>query len=206
MKLTRLFIVSLTCLVFSARAADPSPNELKLRESLRNTMLQLRNVEAEKATLQAAQTENEQKVKTLTEQNAALAKQVAADKEFADKTIAELKNKVTELQADTALQKETLAKWKDGFQKAADLAKKKEAERAKAAAEVITLTRRAEDRERKNRELFKVGSEILDRYEKFSLGEALAAKEPFTGLTRVKLESLVQGYQDKLLEQRITTP
>ncbi len=46
--------------------------------------------------------------------------------------------------------------------------------------------------------------EVLDRYEKFSLGDAISAKEPFVGVTRVHLQELVQGYQDKLLDSRIS--
>ena len=61
-----------------------------------------------------------------------------------------------------------------------------------------------DDLETKNTNLFQIGSEILTRYEKFGLGEALAAKEPFVGTTRVKLENQVQGYEDKLLNQKST--
>ena len=34
----------------------------------------------------------------------------------------------------------------------------------------------------------------------------MAAKEPFTGLTRVNLENLVQGYEDKIIAGKYTTP
>jgi hypothetical protein len=64
------------------------------------------------------------------------------------------------------------------------------------------LQRVVEDRERKNYELYKTGNEVLTRYEKFSLGEAIEAKEPFMGLTRVKLENLVQGYEDKFASNK----
>ena len=73
----------------------------------------------------------------------------------------------------------------------------------KLAGESIVLKRKLEDRERKNAELFKLGNEILTRYEKFGLGDALAAREPFTGLARVKLENLVQDYQDKIADQKV---
>ncbi len=46
-------------------------------------------------------------------------------------------------------------------------------------------------------------NDILTRYEKFGLGDALTAREPFTGITRVKLQSLFEDYQDKLVDQRI---
>ena len=69
--------------------------------------------------------------------------------------------------------------------------------------QVGLLQRKVEDDERRNLALFKLANEILTRYEDFSLGNALAAKEPFTGLTRTKLENLVQGYQDKIVAQRV---
>ena len=34
-------------------------------------------------------------------------------------------------------------------------------------------------------------------------GEALTAREPFVGVTRVKFENLIQDYQDKLADQKI---
>ena len=51
--------------------------------------------------------------------------------------------------------------------------------------------------------MFRTANEILTRYERFGLGEALAAKEPFVGVTRVKLENLIQEYEDKLVDERI---
>ena len=59
------------------------------------------------------------------------------------------------------------------------------------------------DREAKNRELYRLANEILTRYEKFGLGDALAAREPFTGITRTKLENLVQDYSDKIADARV---
>ena len=50
---------------------------------------------------------------------------------------------------------------------------------------------------------YKTGSEILSRYENFGLGEAIVAREPFVGITRVKLQNLIQEYGDKLADQKI---
>ena len=66
------------------------------------------------------------------------------------------------------------------------------------------MQRIIDDREAKNLALYNLGNEILTRYEKYGLGEALAAKEPFTGVTRVKLQELVQDYRDKISDQRVT--
>ena len=43
--------------------------------------------------------------------------------------------------------------------------------------------------------------EILTRYQQFGLGQALAAREPFTGNAKVKLQNIVQDYGDKILNQ-----
>lgn len=50
----------------------------------------------------------------------------------------------------------------------------------------------------KNVELIKVGYEILDRYKRADLDDVLARKEPFTGLKRVQVQNLAQGYEDQL--------
>src|SRR5215469_5615918 len=194
-----LFVLALR----PANAADQANPETRLRELLRTTLLQLRAAENDKAALQAAQAESAAKVKELTAQVEALTKQSAADKDASDKAIADLKAKVADQDTELSQLKDALEKWKQGYAKAADIANAKEAERAKLASQVILLNRTVADRETKNAELFRIGNEILRRYERFGLGDALLSREPFVGLARVKLENQVQGYQDKLLDQRI---
>ena len=99
---------------------------------------------------------------------------------------------------------EALEKWKAGYQKSVEVARAKEGERATLAAEIIVNNRIISDREAKNIALFNTSIEILDRYENYALGKALGAREPFVGTTRVKVENLVQGYKDKILDNRIS--
>ena len=167
-------------------------SEAKLRETLRNTMLQLRTAQNERATLQASQAASEEKVKTLTAQVDKLTKEVNVSSKLA-----------TEQEAQLAKYKEALDRWEAAYQQAVDLANAKEAARSKLANDVILLQRRVADQQTKNAAMFRTANEILTRYERFGLGEALAAKEPFVGIHRVKLENLVQDYEDKLAEQKI---
>jgi hypothetical protein len=51
--------------------------------------------------------------------------------------------------------------------------------------------------------MYQAGMEILDRYEKFGLGDAILAREPFTAAKRVKFQNLVQDLSDKLTDARI---
>ncbi len=199
-----LIFIAAAFLSGALQAADPvNTGEARLREALRNTMLQLRDAEAQTAALQAAQTESDQQKKALAAQVEALIKQAAADRQASEKTIGGLDARVADNGQEIARLKESLEKWKASCNLATDAARGKEAERAKLAAENIVLQRRVADQQTRNAALFKLGGEILTRYEKFGLGEALLAREPFTGITRVKLETLVQDYQDKLTDQKI---
>jgi len=194
-----------------AQDAAPETAESRLRDALRTTMLQLRDAQGQVATLQASQAQSDQdnaalkaKVDALTGQIASLTKQSADDKAASDKAIADLKAQNADQVTQIGKLNDALAAWQKDDKQYVQLARDKEAARASLAAQVILLQRVIDDRERKNLALYNLGNEILTRYEKYGLGEALAAKEPFTGLTRVKLQELVQDYQDKIADQRVT--
>jgi chromosome segregation ATPase len=184
----------------AAEGADA--NEAKLRDALKNATLQLRSAETERAMLQAAQAALTDEKKTLETKFETLRKEAIAERAANDKALAALRAETTAQAAELARLKEALEKSDATGKQAAALAAAKETERAKLAADLVVLQRRVDDRETKNLALFKTANEILTRYEKFSLGAALAAREPFVGTTRAKLETLVQDYQDKILDQR----
>ncbi len=175
-------------------------------------MLQLRDAQNQVVTLQATQVQSDKdkadlqaRVDLLGGQVKALTDQAAADKASTDRAIADLKAQVSDETGQIGRLTDGLKQWKDAYNQVAQLAAAKEAARAQLALQAALLQRTVDDRETKNLALYSVGSEILTRYEKFGLGDALAAKEPFTGVTRVKLENLVQEYKNKLLDQAITS-
>ena len=186
------------------KAADQtnSPEE-RLRGMLRSTMLQLRDAQNQVATLQSAQAESDKEKKALSDRLDELTKQAAADKDAATKAIADLNTKVTDQNTLVTQLKDALDKSKEAYNKAVEVANTKEAQRAKVESQAILLQRRVENDEAKNLALYKLGKEVLDRYEKFGLGTAITAREPFVGTTKVKLENLVQDYSDKLLDQTV---
>jgi chromosome segregation ATPase len=194
-KLLSLVLVSVVSLTAPKARAD----DARLKETLRTLTLRLRSAETERNNLLSEKAQFEQEKKTLTAKVDALTKQAATDKQQLD----QLTTKVDAQEKELAQARESLDKWKTAYEQIAAGAKKIETERAKFASENIVLQRKVEDRERKNLELFRIGNEILKRYEKFGLGEAITAKEPFTGITRVKLENLVQGYEDALADNRV---
>jgi septal ring factor EnvC (AmiA/AmiB activator) len=188
----------------AAEEADPAMAVIKrMRDQLRTVMIQQQKTEAERATLQASNVELEAKVKTQEANFKKLAKDSNDQKDSDAKTIAELKAKIMAQEGDQARLQASLASWKKGHQEVTDAGKKIEAQRAELSARVILQDRTIADQRRKNDELFKIGSEVLSKYEGFGLGTAIAAREPFTRNMRVKLETLVQDYGDKLVDNKI---
>lgn len=188
----------------AAEEADPAMAVLKrMREQLRTVMIQQQKTEADRAALAAEKIDLETKNADLTKKLEALTKLNASERTASEKAIADLKVKNEDQAADMVRLNESLAKWKAGYQKLEELAKAKEAERAKLADKTVILDRKVADYRRLNDELYKTGSEVLSRYENFGLGTALTAREPFTRLTRVKLENLMQEFKDKLDDGKI---
>lgn len=207
-------IISVVALVLTALplcAADKADPSAKLREQLRNTMLQLRKAQTDTANAQALQAVAENRGKELDAKLAELQKRIEtitresnSDKAAATANITALNQKLADRDKRIAQCEEALGKWKEGYQKAVAAATEKEAERAKLASEIVDLKHTVSDRETKNVSLFHTAIEILDRFENYSLGKALGAREPFIGKSRVKVENLVQGYKDRIIENRIT--
>jgi len=186
-----------------AGAEQASTADTRLREAYRNATTQLRTAQNDAAAALAAKAELEIKNKDLEAKVKLLTKNGADDRDAAKKSIDTLKAQLESAQEQIAQLKKYLEKTQADFKAAATLAQSKEAERAKLAADVIVLTRTVADQKTKNAEMYKLGRDILLRYEKFGLGEVLGAREPFVGTTRVKLESFVQDFQDKLTDQKI---
>jgi len=183
------------------QAASP---EARLRDALRNTLLQLRSVTADRDNLQAQLTDLQSQKDDLATKLADLTKKSAADQDTDAKTITVLKSQLSDQEDSIAALQQSLDQWKESQRKAVAIANETEAKRAKLASLAIQLQRIVDDQKRKNDEMYRLGMEILDRYEKFGLGDALLAKEPFAGITRTKFETLVQDNEDKLTDQRIT--
>jgi chromosome segregation ATPase len=195
--------------------ADDQPQqtaETRMRQALRDTMMQLRDAQNQAVTLQVAQAQSDKdkadlqaKVDALSAQLKSATDEAAADKSAADTAITGLKSQVTDQAGQIARLDDGLKQWKDAYAQMSQLATEKEAARSQLAMRAAVLQRTVDDRETKNLALFALANEILNRYERFGLGDALAAKEPFVGVSRVKLENLVQDYKNKILDQAVTS-
>lgn len=199
-----ILLLSFVTLLPALRAQEPpDPVVQKLRENLRNTMLQLRELQGQVATAQAVKLQDDAKIKDLGTKLERVTKQSADDKTIADKTIADLRAQVAEQDTRNARQIEALGKWKKSFNELLAKAKEIEAKRAELAQQKILLDRKVADQQRKNWAMYELGKEILHRYEHYGLGDAITAREPFVGLSKVKFETYIQDNGDKLADQKI---
>jgi len=203
------FSVIVAVLLFSVipgRAAEKADPALqKMREMVRNSMIQLRDANAKLATAQAAQADAEDKVKELQGKLEDLTKKSATERKTANETIDDLRTKLANSELINNHLTESLIKWKQGYAKLADYAKATEGKRAEFASKCVLLERRIADQQVRNAEMYRLANEVLDRYAQFGLGTAISAREPFVGITKVKFQNLVQDYQNKLTDQTIRT-
>lgn len=184
-------------------AAGGADEVTKLREALRNTMLQTRDLQNQVATLQAQDADKALTIEELTAKLEAAQKRMAEDKTMADRAIALLQEKNEAYEAEIGRLQVAIEKWKASHKEATGLAQKTEMQRAKLAREKVELERIVTDQRTKNHEMYKAGIEVLDRYKNHAFGDAILAREPFTGNMRARFQALAQEYGDKLADQRI---
>ena len=196
MRIRGLILVSvlLTTLLSDTRAHAQSETD-RLREALRNAIAQTRSLEDQRAALQARLAEAER-------ERANLKAQVDAARTEVREAIKQQRDAVDEFNQRLAERDQTLDKWKSAYEEAANVARTKDAERAKFEAESNTYKASTKSCQDKNVQLVKVGRELLHRYEAVTLGDILASHEPLVGAHRVKIQNLLQDYNDKILDQK----
>jgi len=173
------------CATLIALPATAQSMEDKLREQLRATVAQLRQIQDDQAALQA------QKVAAEQERDALKAQLAAAKAQLAH---------VPKITAPSPGLEAEIAKYKDAYAQATGSAQQAQAGHDKMQADLAASQNLLNVCETKNTALVKVGDEILDAYQNFDFGDALGANEPFIGLKRVELENLAQDYGDRLYD------
>ena len=196
-------VLLVVALAAPLHAAEENGIETKLREALRNTMLKLRDAQGQVAAAQAVQIAAEDKIKELTAKNESLTKELFSERNTSTNMIAELNTKLAERGTVITSLQAKVEKWKKSYSELTAFAAHKESERAKYLDKSLKLERQVASQQVKNLEMYKAGMDTLNRYEKFGLGDALLAREPFVGTTKVKFENLIQDQADKLTDARI---
>jgi chromosome segregation ATPase len=169
----------------------------RLREALRNATAQARALEDQ-------QTASRAQLAAAEKDKAALKAQVDAAKAETRRIEKEERDAIDQFNQRLAERDETLEKWKTAYEEAATVARTKDAERAKFEGEATAYKASTKSCLAKNTQLMAVGRELLHRYEAVNFGEMLVAREPMIGEQRIRIQNLLQDYNDKLLDQKAT--
>jgi len=89
------------------------------------------------------------------------------------------------------------------FRETAQNLKEIESDRAKVKQELQERNTAFDLCAEKNLQLYEISNEVLDRYEHVGLFTKVSAVEPFTQITRTRIENLVDDYRARAEEQRV---
>ena len=180
-----LFITATLGLLAAVPACAQSLED-RLRDQLRSTLNELHELQDQQASLQAQKTAAEQERDALKAQLAKTQAQLAHAGESA-----EAKARAQALSAE-------MAQYKAAADQANGTAQQAQSDRGKLQASLADAQKKLGVCADKNTKLLKVGNDILDAYQQFDLGEAIAANEPFISIHRVELENMAQDFDDRL--------
>jgi len=174
--------------IFAGSAASAQTLEDRLRDQLRSTLNELHDLQDQQASLQA------QKAAAEKERDALKADLAAAQAKLAHAG----ESAAAKAQAQALAGQ--VAQYKAAADQANGTAQQVQADRDKLQASLADSQKLLGVCEDKNTKLLKVGNEILDAYQEFDVGEAIAANEPFISIHRVELENMAQDFDDRLHE------
>jgi chromosome segregation ATPase len=188
-----LFLAAAIC---SSEARADTESD-RLRDALRNATAQTRALEDARAASQA-------KLNELEKEKAALKAQLDAAKAEVKKLDQQQREAVEQFNQRLTERDETLDKWKSAYEEAANVARAKDAERAKFEGEANAYKASTKNCVAKNTQLQKVGGELLHQYEQLTVGDMLVAHEPMFQARRVEFQNFLQDSKDKILDQKVT--
>jgi chromosome segregation ATPase len=199
----RYFVVAAVvacCAVAGIAVAQPNEDpQARLRSALREATVRVRQLEDENATLQAKQAE-------LDRDHLALTQKAAASEKGLQALRGQAASGQAALQRAADAQKESLAKWEAAYKEAASTAQARDADAKRMEAALVALREQNRLAEEKNAKLYQLGHDLIALYQNKKVLEVLGAGEPVTKLKRVEYENVVQDYEDKLRDSRVTHP
>jgi hypothetical protein len=178
----------------------------RLREQLRATVLQLRELQDAQAAAAARPTAptataepGSAKLKARLSADEGELKRVrrtAEDAAAARASLDKTKADYDALAAKAAADEAELDKFKAAFSQASDTARAAATERDQLQGALATQTLIASACQAKNTRLIAFAEALIDTSNRITFGQKLAARDPVLGLTRVRLENLAQERED----------
>lgn len=199
MSLFRPFVsvAALALATVSGVASAQSTTEARLRDQLKQVIVQMRSLQDENAQLRS-------QVATLTAQ-AAVAKpqEGAATPEETAKLQADLK--AESARADGANRRveqmeKALAQWKQGYDQAATAYRTRDSDAKRVETDLAAATAHAKTCDANNADLVAIGNELIARYKDKSFGDWMSDREPLAKFGRLRFEELAQEYHVKVVD------
>lgn len=200
MKIRILACIALLGATLPAAVHADADNEARLRDQLRQTITQLRQMQDSNSELQMKLSGAQNAApKAAVDHKASRAELDRARNEARQ----EMKQELAQAQADRDAARAQVAALQ---QQLADAGAQVATARAAAAAagdavkQVADSRRRAETCEKDNRELVDISAELLQRYHDMGVWQALWQSEPLTGLARMRREKFVEKYRGAIVD------
>ena len=191
-------LVGLALLGGAAHAADSEAD--RLREQLRATVLQLRQLQDERAAAPQPSTPSPSddiaKKLAATQAQLRAARLASAKASQLQATLDKARIDNTALSQSLAAHSAELEKYKAGFTQSEETARGLTADRDGLKAQLGRMTNIATACQAKNDRLTAFGESMLLAYRKLTFQSAMAAREPLLGLKRVQLETIAQERED----------
>lgn len=169
-------------------------------------MQQYQQVAAEKTALQAQLEQSKRDLEAANAELAAVKKERDAAKAHAGVSPAALAQANTAKEA--ALQsleqsKQRMNELVGKFRETATSLREIEADRSKLRKDLSDRSAAFDTCAASNMQLYEINRDILDRYEHVGLFTKVAADEPFTRITRTRIENLAEEYRERAQELRV---
>lgn len=214
-----LFALLLGLVASGAGAQTEDRKAAREREQVRRLQSQVQKVEGEKAGLQQQVTDLQKQKEDLDRKvkgNAALQRQLAETKRrelVRDKELADVRELLAKTQAVLEEEKRRASELdhqlRESKTEARGLGSELKDARNQNEQQREVLARQAKaivESNDKNMKLYSLNVELLDRYKKKGVWDAMLQQEPVTGLKDVRMQALVQEYRDKLDQLKVDKP
>ncbi|QCY12565.1 DNA repair protein [Pseudomonas sp. MPC6] len=192
--------------VLVTQGANAEGMEERLRTQLRSTAQQLQALQSQQAQASAAQMAAESQAKAAQAQIRQLTAELAKARGVAEQLAGQHDSLQSQAQAQASTSSEQLGKFKKAYEELLVMARGKEAERSKLAAQLAESDAQIQQCSLKNQQMYGIAKDIVTAYEKIDVAEVMKIRQPFAGAARVKFEELAQGFGDALYKTRFDAP
>jgi chromosome segregation ATPase len=191
-----------------ASQAHAQSNEDRLRDALRQSVAQMRAAQDQAAQAQADLQKAQQDRATLqTQFDAATAKLSQAKPAAPPADLARLNDALSASRQQTASLQAALAKYQTAYQDLSAQAQAQDRQGQVLSHGLQGQTQALESCKAENRDLMKVAEDILHLYQSQDFrGLLIRSYEPLIGTAKVRLENMVQDYDDKIHNQEYVAP